>query len=382
MDENAADKIFVIQPHGGFDEVERTPYETEDLLQRLLEEHPELLAGDLLTPGKRIQFLLIEREIGVPDTEGGSGRWSLDHLFIDQDAIPTFVEVKRSSDTRIRREVVGQMLDYAANGQKYWSADRMRELASRRAGTPDLLTGTILDMVGEPLDEGAEERVERFWSDAFQNLKTGKVRLVFVADVIPPELKRVLEFLNEQMERIQVVGLELVQYHGNGLPRILVPRVVGQTEAARDAKARTVGSHWQKTDPAAFLADCPGQTRGFFTELLEHAARNRMETYWGKVGFSLGLRKEAHGRHGSIMYGWPAAASRKLQPSFQVYVHPSVLRPDEEARMREQVLQTGHFTASGSYTLTLPLSESTIDAARAASGFVFDFVQELTATRS
>ena len=31
---------------------------------------------------------------------------------------PTLVEVKRSSDTRIRREVVGQMLDYAANGQR------------------------------------------------------------------------------------------------------------------------------------------------------------------------------------------------------------------------------------------------------------------------
>jgi hypothetical protein len=30
--------------------------------------------------------------------------------------VPTLLEVKRSSDTRIRREVVGQMLDYAANG--------------------------------------------------------------------------------------------------------------------------------------------------------------------------------------------------------------------------------------------------------------------------
>jgi hypothetical protein len=29
------------------------------------------------------------------------------------------LEVKRSSDTRIRREVVGQMLDYAANGASF-----------------------------------------------------------------------------------------------------------------------------------------------------------------------------------------------------------------------------------------------------------------------
>ena len=38
----------------------------------------------------------------------------MDHLYIDQNAWPTLVEVKRSKDTRIRREVVGQMMDYAA----------------------------------------------------------------------------------------------------------------------------------------------------------------------------------------------------------------------------------------------------------------------------
>lgn len=45
-------------------------------------------------------------------------RWSLDHLVVDQDAVPTFVEVKRASDTRARREVMAQMLDYAAKGQR------------------------------------------------------------------------------------------------------------------------------------------------------------------------------------------------------------------------------------------------------------------------
>jgi hypothetical protein len=30
----------------------------------------------------------------VPDHEGGGGWWSVDHLLIDQDAVPTFVEVK------------------------------------------------------------------------------------------------------------------------------------------------------------------------------------------------------------------------------------------------------------------------------------------------
>jgi hypothetical protein len=67
-----------------------------------------------MSRGDPRRFLLVRREAPVPDRENGGIRWSIDHLFLDQDAIPTLVEVKRSSDTRIRREVVGQMLDYAA----------------------------------------------------------------------------------------------------------------------------------------------------------------------------------------------------------------------------------------------------------------------------
>src|SRR5262249_30776823 len=58
---------------------------------------------------------------------GAPARRSLDHLYLDQDAIPTLVEVKRSQDTRIRREVVGQMLDYASNAVVYWPVEEIRK---------------------------------------------------------------------------------------------------------------------------------------------------------------------------------------------------------------------------------------------------------------
>jgi hypothetical protein len=74
---------------------------------------------------------LIDRESAVPDTEEGPGRWSVDHLFLDQDCVPTLVEVKRSSDTRIRREVVGQLIDYAANAVVYWPVETLSELLER-----------------------------------------------------------------------------------------------------------------------------------------------------------------------------------------------------------------------------------------------------------
>ena len=81
-------------------------YEAEDVLQALIAEHPEVLAGDEADVSS--SWLLVKRETPVQSL-------SLDHLFLDREGVPTLVEVKRSSNTQLRREVVAQMLDYAAN---------------------------------------------------------------------------------------------------------------------------------------------------------------------------------------------------------------------------------------------------------------------------
>ena len=94
-------EIFLIKDGHTLVPLTQQPYESEGLLQTLLAKYPSLLAGDQVNPETPRKWLLIRREIRVPDTEGGSGRWSLDHLFLDQDGVPTLVEVKRSSDTRI-----------------------------------------------------------------------------------------------------------------------------------------------------------------------------------------------------------------------------------------------------------------------------------------
>ncbi len=103
------------------------PYETEDVLRTVLANYPGLLDGDDVGETPR-RWVLLSREVGVADQAGAGGRWSLDHLFVHQDAIPTLVDVKRSSDTRIRREVVGQLLEYAANGARYWPVEQLRSL--------------------------------------------------------------------------------------------------------------------------------------------------------------------------------------------------------------------------------------------------------------
>ncbi|MGV8124993.1 MAG: hypothetical protein AB2L14_35035 [Candidatus Xenobiia bacterium LiM19] len=226
--------IYLIKDDSRLVEMKEEPYNSEDLLQELLERYPNLLAGDQMDNDSPRRWLLVKREISLASEEEGSGRWSVDHLFLDQDGIPTLVEVKRSTDTRIRREVVGQMLDYAANAVVYWPTENLRahfeENCEQRNEEPEQVLSSFL---------ASEESKGEFWQKVKTNLQAGKIRLVFVADKIPRELKRIIEFLNGQMDPAEVLGVAISQFVGEN-HKTLVPRVVGQTEEAQ--KKKSIGS--------------------------------------------------------------------------------------------------------------------------------------------
>ena len=110
---------------------------------------------------------------------------------------------------------------------------RLRGALIREGREPDEV---FAESLGEDVDQ------DGFWELVEQNLRAGRVRLVFVADEIPPELRRVIEFLNERMSPTEVIGIEVRQYVGDADLKTLVPRIVGQTKEARLQKARTTQS--------------------------------------------------------------------------------------------------------------------------------------------
>ena len=136
------------------------------------------------------RWVLVSREFGIPDEIEAAGRWSLDHLFLDQDAIPTLVEVKRSTDTRIRREVVGQMFDYASHLVINVSAERIRQNFEHNVADDEDPAAALTAALGQEIEP------ESYWQKLQDNIAANKLRLVFVADEFPPELRRIVEFLN------------------------------------------------------------------------------------------------------------------------------------------------------------------------------------------
>jgi len=226
-------QIFVLQNDKNLVEMSEAEYDSEALLQELLAKFPQLLAGEQIDPHSPRRWLLVSREQGVPDEDDGVERWAVDHLFLDQDAVPTLVEVKRSSDTRLRREVLGQMLDYAANAVVYWPVERIRASFEARCQRDELEPMEVLtEFLGEDKD------VSQFWEDVKTNLQAQKIRLLFVADRIPSELQRIVEFLNGQMDPAEVLAVEIKQFIGPAM-KTLVPRVIGRTAAAQAKRVRT-----------------------------------------------------------------------------------------------------------------------------------------------
>lgn len=261
--------------------MDKETYPDEYSLQFLLEKHPDLLAGDQIDEANPRRWLHVSREMGVPENDGGSERWYLDHLFLDQDAIPTLVEVKQSNNNDTRRKVVGQMLDYAANSVAYWPVESLRaafEVSANGAGEdPNQLILSLIKATPEDIDP-----VEKFWTRVKTNLQAGRIRLLFVADEIPKELQQIVEFLNGQMSPADVLAVEVRQYKGEK-SKTLVPRVIGQTAISNTRKSpQNVGGKW---DESSFFEElksrCNSEGSGAARRILTWTKQNADSIWWG-----------------------------------------------------------------------------------------------------
>jgi hypothetical protein len=276
------------------------------------------------------------------------------------------------------------MLDYATNAKNYWRIEDLRSLAETQAGGAQELADKVAVLIQADPAEDQQQQVERYWGLVEENLRSGKLRLLFVADHIPKELRSIIEFLNEKMPDIHVVGLELVQYQ-HGEVRVMVPRVVGQTEAARGAKARRPGQRLTepKTTEPEFLNACPEPARPAMKAIIDQAQRRGLTVFWGTRGFSVRTRKDVHGKVVSLVYGYPPGVVYKSEAHVELYVRPDIFTDAERAGL-ESVMDVAPFekARTGQYTLRLPLRADTVPKVPDALKRIWDVEQQMVVSQS
>lgn len=171
---------------------------------------------------------MLDREVAV-------GGGSIDLLLVDQDGVPTLVETKLIENADSRRAVVGQVLEYAASAVASWSAEVLRERAAAYWGRRK---EPLAEALGTILEDGQD--MDGFWQVVDEKLAQRRLRVIIVGDALHPEVVRIIEYLNQELQNLQIYGLEIKCYGESETHLVVVPRLVGQTQATADRKTRTI----------------------------------------------------------------------------------------------------------------------------------------------
>jgi len=108
--------VFLVDGQGGLQPLQRSEFLAEKQLDKYIETYPGLLASALSSDEAELRFILVETQAAIDEAgSSASGRWAADALFFDQNGVLTIVEDKLSANPEIRRKIVGQMIEYAAN---------------------------------------------------------------------------------------------------------------------------------------------------------------------------------------------------------------------------------------------------------------------------
>jgi len=358
------ENLFLLGKDNSLRVLTSTGFVSEDAFQEILARFPKLLTDSDFGEETPRRWVLVRREVGISDRDGGSGRWSLDHLFLDQDGVPTLVEVKRATDTRARREVVAQMLDYAANAISYWKVDKLAEDFSRTCADE----GTSpTDRLRELLQADQPDE-EAFWKAVETNLVSGRIRMVFVADRIEKELEKIVVFLNEQMTRASVLALELRPFE-DAQSRILSPRLIGATLRANDQK-RVSLQFDGSVDDWVTQADSPDVVGKFVDELRTLGA-----------GFCIaGKALAVEGGANSLRFAYLRQGRRLGLATYQLKKSPAFSSESSRKKLLTRIQESGFRLTSNSLdgepNLILPDLK---DSARwqALKGLFEDVLQQL-----
>ena len=266
--------LYLRREGGSPERLEAQPFEDEKALQKLLADHPDLIDGSAVSPDDEPRrWLVVGREIGIAETSEESNRWALDLLLLDQDAVPTLVEVKLAQNKEARRQVVAQMLDYAAHCVN-WTGDKLRQEFNKSHGEKaERILANFLAKDDEPIS---------FWQRAGENLADRKLRLLFATDRISDTLDRIVTFLNIQMHNIDVLALDIPMFRGKAL-ETFVPRVIGHSQTTSGGRPKQ-----KKFTRQTFLEQFgDAGVREAAERLFKVADRKDVSFSWGPSGVSI-----------------------------------------------------------------------------------------------
>lgn len=284
--------------------VKRTGFVKEAHLQSLILASPELL--DAL--GGELRFIPIGREVPL-------GRGKLDLMFLDSEGVLTLIETKLKANDESRREVIGQILEYAAFAAE-WSVESVKATAREFLSSghaPASVAGLSLEeAIASRLDWLADEedvrtaKTDALLANLASSLKDGRLRIVCGVDEKIENLERLVLYLSAHSD-LQVVLLQVNRFAVDQDTVVLVPTLHGDVE---DRPGRASSSSGVKLTVAALIDSFAESTdRETVKKLLAAAAEAGASFEPGPSGTSIRAKTPAHPQ--PVTVGWIFAPGKE-----------------------------------------------------------------------
>jgi hypothetical protein len=216
--------------------VKRAEYVKEEELRTLIQDSPELFHA----LGTNLTFIPVGREVSV-----GQGR--VDLVFVDSDGLVTLVETKLRANYESRREVVGQVLEYAAHAS-LWTLEDVERMAAEfysSAQAPQDLSGATFDSVADSFlqaDRNAEQAsgptVDELRSAITASLAGGHLRVVVGIDEDVESLERIVRYVSRHSD-LQVVLMQVSRFRIDDERSVLIPSLIGDVPETHPRIAST-----------------------------------------------------------------------------------------------------------------------------------------------
>jgi hypothetical protein len=232
----------------------------EGWLQRLIENSPSVLP-----------LAEIDREFADVVhlcREMSTAAGLIDNVLVTASGHLVLVECKLWRNPQARREVVGQILDYAAEISRYTSADLQREVNRKLKTTGDI----VFEMVHDRFPD--TEQIS-FNDSLTRNLRSGRMMLLIVGDGIREGVETIAEYLTKYSGLNFTLGLvELPMFELAADSIVVTPRVVAHTTVI----SRTVfqggvfdevsGVEAETDDQEPEVSERAAEARQFWSEFL------------------------------------------------------------------------------------------------------------------
>jgi len=206
----------------------------EEWMQSLIEKTPSILPTGSIS-SVYAPLICLAREVETP-----SG--FIDNLYISAKGYIVLVETKLWRNPEARREVVGQILDYAKDIQK-WNYENINTAYKKYHRTNESLFSRL---VSDNLCDADDEAI--FIDTVEKNLKSARFLLMIVGDGIREGVEKMSEFLNQNPTMQYHFALcELEVYQFDNGQRLVVPQLTTKTELIERGFIRIEGN--QSNEP-------------------------------------------------------------------------------------------------------------------------------------